>query len=348
VEVDVPAHRDEERAGGSRTPLSGAAPIAILDFLANAESVVQRLGEHTSVPDWVLARWLGREWVVLAGHGGHGLRPGDVLDRPSGVSQHLSRLASAWAADVVVDLTEGQMESVRRSVVEGEGVEHCDGLVAFPLWGCDGLFGAVCALPATAEEESELRGSEAMVRLTVELLTSVLGLDLDRSRLQRRLDAAESAALSDPMTGLGNRRSFERAVDREEARCARFGHRAGIMVLDLDGLKDTNDTWGHQAGDELLRRAGDTIRATLRSADQAFRIGGDEFALLLPEVTDEGLHGVYDRLGEALAAAGVAASVGSAIRQPAGNLQVCVREADAEMYERKRQRTGGGQSRRPH
>src|SRR5690606_24475810 len=148
----------------------------------------------------------------------------------------------------------------------------------------------------------ELRGDESMVRLTVELLTSVLGLDLDRSRLQRRLDAAESAALSDPMTGLGNRRAFERAVDREEARCARFGHRAGVVILDLDGLKAMNDTWGHDAGDDLLRRAGETIRNTLRSADQAFRIGGDEFAMLLPEVTADGLSGFHDRLAEALAA----------------------------------------------
>lgn len=324
----------------------GAAPIAILDFLANAESVVQRLGEHTCVTDWVLARWLGREWVVLAGHGGHGFLPGDVLDRPAGVSDHLSQLATVWAADVVVDLTEGRVEPVRGSV--DDGVEHCDGLVAFPLWGGDGLFGAVCALPATVQEEAELRAGEAMVRLTVELLTSVLGLDLDRSRLQRRLDAAESAALSDPMTGLGNRRAFERAVDLEEARCARFGHLAGIMILDLDGLKDTNDTWGHQAGDDLLRRAGETIRATLRTADQAFRIGGDEFAVLLPEVTEEGLEGLHDRLGRALATAGVAASVGCAIRRSTGNLQDCVRDADAEMYRRKRQRTGDGQRRRPH
>ena len=339
--VDVPAHRDEGRTLSALKPADGAAPLAIIDFLANAESVVQRLGEHTCVADWVLARWLGREWVVLAGHGGHGFLPGDVLDRPAGASEHLDRLASVWAADVVVDLTEGNVEPIRGSAGGGNLPEHCDGLVAFPLWGGDGLFGAVCALPASAEEELDLRTGEAMVRLTVELLTSVLGLDLDRSRLQRRLDAAESAALSDPMTGLGNRRAFERAVDREEARCARFGHRAGIMVLDLDGLKDMNDTWGHQAGDDLLGRAGETSRSTLRSAEQAFRIVGDEFALLLPEITDDGLNGLYGRLGEALAAAGVAASVGCAIRQPTGNLQACVREADAEMYERKRQRASG-------
>lgn len=336
--MDVPAHRDQGRALDALTPVAGAAPIAIIDFLANAESVVHRLGEHTCVTDWVLTRWLGDEWIVLAGHGRHAFRPGDLLDRPEGAAAHLSLLASSWTDDVVVDLTQGSVEPGRRIPPTGELPDRIDGLVAYPLWAGDGLFGAVCALPANAEEDAELRHTEAMVRLTVELLTSVLGLDLDRSRLQRRLDAAESAALSDPLTGLGNRRAFERAVDREEARCARFGHRAGIMVLDLDGLKAMNDTWGHDAGDDLLRRAGETIRATLRSADQAFRIGGDEYALLLPEVNADGLSGLQERLAEALAAAGVAASIGAAIRERTGSLHASVRAADAQMYERKRQR----------
>ena len=341
--MDVPGRLGEGRSLSA--PLEGVAPIAIIDFLANAESVVASLGEHTCVEDWILVRYLGDEWVVLAGHGRHGYRPGDVLDRPAGASEHLAALASVWADDVVVDLTEGAVEP-RRGQPPSEAPDDFDGLVAFPLWGGDGLFGAICALPVDAVEEVELRRNESMVRLTVELLTSVLGLDLDRSRLQRRLDAAESAALSDPMTGLGNRRAFERAVDREEARCARFGHRAGIVIIDLDGLKDMNDTWGHGAGDDLIRRAGEAIRNTLRSADQAFRIGGDEFALLLPEVTVDGLGGVRNRLSEAMAAAGVAASMGSAIREPAGSLHASVRAADAAMYESKRSRVmGPGRSR---
>jgi diguanylate cyclase (GGDEF)-like protein len=327
--------RDGGRPPSALAPSDGAAPIAIIDFLANAEAVVHRLGEHTCVADWVLARRLGDEWVVLAGHGGHGLLPGDVLSRPEGIADHLRDLAEAWTSDVVVDLTAGHVEPRHEPV----GAESLTGLVAFPLWGGDGLFGAVCALPADAEEEAALRATEAMVRLTVELLTSVLGLDLDRSRLQRRLDAAESAALSDALTSLGNRRAFDRAVEREEARCARFGHLAGVMVLDLDGLKDVNDTWGHAAGDDLIRRAAGAIRSTLRTADQAFRTGGDEFALLLPEVSEDGLDVLCERLADVLAAEGISASIGSALRRPAGNLHAVAREADQRMYERKRQRS---------
>jgi len=334
----VRARRDEGWALGT-APHERGAPIAIIDFLANAEAVVERLAGHTCVPDWVLVRRLRDEWIVLAGSGDHGFVPGDPLVRPPGVAEHLAACADAWTADVVVDLTQDHVEP---GSGRGSGVEPLAGVAAFPLWGSDGLFGAVCALPRDEAEEQGLRRTEPMVRLTVELLTSVLGLDLDRSRLQRRLDDAESAALSDALTTLGNRRAFDRALEREEARCARFGQRAGVMVLDLDGLKDVNDRDGHDAGDELLRRAARTIKSSLRTSDQAFRTGGDEFALLLPEVTEDGLVALCERLAEALEAAGVSASIGSALRATAtGDLRDVAREADARMYERKRARTGG-------
>lgn len=327
--------RDEGWALRALNRTDAAAPIAILDFLANAEGVVHRLSAHTCVDDWVLARRLGAEWIVLAASGDRGYRPGDALDRPDGVVTHLEALAAAWTADVVLDLDAGHVEP--QGVTD---VPDFDGISAFPLWGGDGLFGAICALPADEAAHAALRRSEPMVRLTVELLTSVLGLDLDRSRLQRRLDAAESAALTDPLTSLGNRRAFDRAIEREEARCARFGHLAGVVVLDLDGLKDVNDAWGHEAGDDLIRRAAAAIRATLRSADLAFRTGGDEFALLLPEIGDDGIDALCHRLGEQLSEAGVAASVGAAVRRPTGNLHAVAREADARMYARKRSRSG--------
>lgn len=327
--------RDQGRALGALAPTEGAAPIAILDFLANAEAAVHRLGEHTHVRDWVLTRRLGDEWVVLASQGGTTFRPGDVLDRPEGAAEHLAARAAEWTDDVVLDLDAGHVEPGEG----GGGVSDLPGIVAFPLWGGDGLFGAVCALPRDDDEAAALRATAPMVRLTVELLTSVLGLDLDRSRLQRRLDAAESAALSDALTSLGNRRAFDRSLQREEARCARFGHLAGVVVLDLDGLKAVNDSWGHEAGDEMIRRTARAIRSALRSADQAFRIGGDEFALLLPEMSEDGLETLRSRLVEALAAEGISASIGAAVRYPAGNLHAVAREADQRMYDQKRRRS---------
>lgn len=328
--------RDGGGPRGVRSPSRGSAPIAIIDFLTNAEVVVRHLGEQTCVPDWVLTRRVGDEWIVLAGHGEHGLRPGDALDERPGVAEHLSDLAARWEREVVVDLTAGEVRPESEHDVDVAGGPA--GIVAFPLWSGDGLFGAVCALPQGPGHEEALRRAEPTVTLTVELLSAVLVLDLDRSRLQRSLDAAESAALSDPLTSLGNRRAFDRALEKEEARCARFGHLAGVMILDLDRLKAVNDTLGHEAGDQLLRQAAAAIRSTLRSADQAFRTGGDEFALLLPEVTTGGLGGLRDRLADALAQGGVSASIGCAVRRPGGDLHLAAREADAAMYERKHSR----------
>ncbi len=332
---------DGGAARGALAPSEDYAPIAILDFLANAEAVVRRLGEQTAVPGWVLTRRFDDEWIVLAGHGDHGLRPGDPLDRPADAPARLAELAARWERELVVDLELGHIRPAPMRLLGPASDDlalDAAGLVPFPLWDGQGLYGTVCALPDGPDQEAALRRSVPLVHLAIELLGAVLVLDLDRSRMQRRLDAAESAALSDPLTGLGNRRAFDRAVEREEARCARFGHRAGVMILDLDGLKTVNDSSGHEAGDEMLQRAAATIRDTLRSADQAFRIGGDEFALLLPEVTVDGLDGLQHRITEALAEAGVSASIGSAIRRPGGDLRVSAGEADAVMYERKRAR----------
>ncbi len=322
------------RTTSPTVPTFDPAALAILDFLGTAEKVIARLGARTAVRDWVVARYLDDEWVVLAGGVAQGLRPGDDLANIPGAADALGARRAAWDGDTVVDLTTG--EPSRQQDDSPASAEEGSTLRAFPLWGDDELFGVVCALPASADQAAALEDAVAMVELSVELLTSVLVLDLDRNRLQRRLDAAESAALSDPLTDLGNRRAFDRAMDREEARCARFGHLAGVLVLDLDGLKALNDTLGHDAGDDLLRRAADTLRTTLRGADQAFRIGGDEFACLLPEVTAIRLDAVVGRLGAAFDAAGISVSVGSAIRRPNSDLRACARIADAAMYERKR------------
>ena len=207
-------------------------------------------------------------------------------------------------------------------------------LVSVPLSiGPDKPFGMVYgAGPRPHDDPDALHALQPVLGLLTSLLGTVLALDLDRSRLQRQVDAAESAALSDELTGLGNRRAFERAVANEQARCERFGHLAGIVMLDLDGLKETNDANGHAAGDDLLRRCADVLRDWVRDADQAFRVGGDEFAVLMPEVSADHLESVHERLHRAFADARVSASIGVSIRRSDGDLRDTVAEADAAMY----------------
>lgn len=88
-------------------------------------------------------------------------------------------------------------------------------------------------------------------------------------------------AATDPLTALYNRRFFEDQCDKELNRALRYNHHLAIVILDLHQFKEVNDRYGHPRGDALLRMAATTLRKSLRTSDYAFRIGGDEFALLL-------------------------------------------------------------------
>ena len=91
------------------------------------------------------------------------------------------------------------------------------------------------------------------------------------------------SAVTDPLTGLYNRRLFAEAFEKELNRARRYGLPLGLVILDLHRFKEVNDKYGHPRGDDVLRAAATTLRRALRTSDSAFRIGGDEFALLLPQ-----------------------------------------------------------------
>jgi diguanylate cyclase (GGDEF)-like protein len=94
-------------------------------------------------------------------------------------------------------------------------------------------------------------------------------------------------AVTDPLTGLYNRRLFGETFEKELNRARRYGLPLGLVILDLHRFKEVNDKYGHPRGDEVLRTAASTLKKTLRTSDSAFRIGGDEFALLLPQTDAE-------------------------------------------------------------
>ncbi len=90
-------------------------------------------------------------------------------------------------------------------------------------------------------------------------------------------------AVTDPLTGLYNRRLFDESLEKELNRARRYGQPLGLVILDLHRFKEVNDKYGHPRGDDVLRAAAATLKKALRTSDSAFRIGGDEFALLLPQ-----------------------------------------------------------------
>jgi diguanylate cyclase (GGDEF)-like protein len=103
-------------------------------------------------------------------------------------------------------------------------------------------------------------------------------------------------AATDALTGLYNRRHFDEYFEKELNRAKRYGQQLAVVILDLHKLKEVNDRHGHLQGDQVLQLAAGTLRKTLRASDFAFRIGGDEFALLLPQTDSEQANTLCRRL----------------------------------------------------
>ena len=171
-----------------------------------------------------------------------------------------------------------------------------------------------------------------------ELRSAYRELGATHAELQRE-------AFFDPLTGSLNRRAFEEGFGLEVAEAA-FG---SVAVIDVDGLKPVNDSYGHAAGDRMLRALVDRLQVELRPTDKLYRWGGDEFVLVMPRSQPDS---VRKRLREFLADAGgvaaepggervtLSASVGTAAFQGGDDLAAAITEADADMYEHKRARKG--------
>ncbi|WP_433389702.1 diguanylate cyclase [Micromonospora sp. KLBMP9576] len=113
-------------------------------------------------------------------------------------------------------------------------------------------------------------------------------------------EEAQRLSLTDPLTGLWNYRYLRESIRREVERASRFGRMLSVLALDLDRFKDVNDTHGHTAGDAVLAEFARRVRGEIREVDLAFRQGGEEFVLLLPETDARGAAIVAERLGAAI------------------------------------------------
>jgi diguanylate cyclase (GGDEF)-like protein len=153
----------------------------------------------------------------------------------------------------------------------------------------------------------------------------------------------EEKSRKDDLTGLSNRRHFGERLEEEVSRHSRYGGAFSVFMLDLDNFKHYNDTYGHPAGDALLSQTGKIIEGSIRDADHAFRYGGDEFAVILPEATSRDAYIVAERVRTGIAkgmeeqAIAVTASIGLA-NYPADGVVAdeIVRAADSALYHAKR------------
>ncbi len=162
-----------------------------------------------------------------------------------------------------------------------------------------------------------------------------------RRRFEEQL---QHMANHDPLTGLLNRRGFERELERQASLAGRYGTRGALLVLDLDEFKFVNDTLGHNAGDELIVATAQLLRERMRESDALARLGGDEFAIVLPEATREEASEVAESLLEQVRTArtlrrpsgmGITASLGIAMFEEGLSAEDVLVNADLAMYDAK-------------
>jgi diguanylate cyclase (GGDEF)-like protein len=177
------------------------------------------------------------------------------------------------------------------------------------------------------------------------LLAVALGVVVVSQR--RAAHALTKLACTDPLTGLANRREFMRALDAEISRTSRTGRPFAVVLLDVDGLKLINDRYGHRAGDRAIKRVANTLRVSRRATDTVGRIGGDEFAVLLPESDHatawlfleraRGLLAGHRRAGSIVVSAGVAQHP-----RDGHSVDALIDHADAALYGEKRRHSHAG------
>ncbi len=219
-------------------------------------------------------------------------------------------------------------------------------MAALPLIADDRTIGAVslysCSMPCFQDEHIRL----------LETISHIAG---DAISVALQHAEAEAHALTDPMTGLPNSRSLRSQFEKEVTRASRSSKRFQLLVMDLDGFKAVNDTYGHKIGDTMLRAIGGVINSQLREYDFLARYGGDEFVAIIPETDTEDTDGLHQRIADAVASfklevnpdsvANVGISLGSSSYPVNGeSLDALIEAADKAMYLAK----NGNRQRRSH
>jgi diguanylate cyclase (GGDEF)-like protein len=203
--------------------------------------------------------------------------------------------------------------------------------------------GSDTAAAAAAAKPAKPRSRAAAVRLNAEV--ERLAAELRGSR--ERIADLEATLDIDPLTETLNRRGFERELKRSLAYVKRYGATAALIYLDLDDFKPVNDRHGHAAGDAVLKAIAAALSARVRASDVVARIGGDEFAVLLWNISEQDARAKATALEAAAYAApvvwgsstlAVAASAGVTFCGPTDAVDEVLARADAAMYARKAKR----------
>lgn len=300
------------------------------DFERAGQAVLEFLHRRVGFSLWMVTRVQGEDFIILQSEGtGYGVNPGTVI---RWADSFCSRMVKGDGPRVAPD-----SDAVPAYFAAPAGRQFpVKAYIGVPITHADGrLFGTLCAIDPVRQPDAIVEEQE-LIELLASMLSAILDTELRLSEAVRRSEHLELEALVDPLTSLLNRRAWDRLLAREDERCRRYGHTATVFVIDLDQLKEVNDTAGHAAGDALLVRAATALREVVRDVDIVARLGGDEFGLIAVECDAADAELLLARLRSSLDARQVRASVGLSVREPTGGLKKAWEQADRLMYAQKR------------
>lgn len=302
------------------------------DFEAASRATLAYLHQRLGFDLWMMTRIEGSNCIVLqAENHGYNVEEGTVF-----------RWGDSFCSEMVLGRAPRvalRAQDVPLFAVSPIGQQAPIGAyIGVPLTSTDGsLFGTLCAIDPRPQKES-IRDELPLIEFLARLLGTVLIADLKAAKQARLLERSQQTARTDALTGLFNRHGWEQSIATEEARAKRYGSPACVLIVDLDGLKQINDTKGHVYGDALIRSASTSIRSAIRENDIIARIGGDEFAILGIECDAVGCEAIFKNVTDALLSNGISASVGKAQRDHRLGLFETIAAADRAMYVAKAKR----------
>ena len=302
-------------------------------FSLLARDTLRQLRARLGFALWIITRTEGENWIVLeAEDHGYGIPPRSVFRwTDSFCSRMVQGLGPQIAPDAVA-IPEYASAPIGKYTAIGA-------YIGVPLFGPNGsLFGTLCAIDPQPQPEA-IAAELPFIELAASMLSALLAGEFALAELARKNERLLTEVETDELTGLHNRRGWNRLLSIENERCRTFGHPAGIVIIDLDGMKQVNDRDGHAEGDTLIRSAAAILRLSPRNEDIVARLGGDEFGILLMEANEVECNTIAERLRISLTQAGIFASLGLASRDPTAGLIEAWERADNLMYMEKRGRS---------
>jgi diguanylate cyclase (GGDEF)-like protein/PAS domain S-box-containing protein len=265
-------------------------------------------------------------------------------------SRNLLERVAAWGSEAPCEQFVGPSDCLalkrgRAGITQPDSALHCQHAedftapyVCVPMVALNDTMGMLHLRQET--DSFPLEGAHLTFAKTI---AEQIALTLANLRLR---DTLRVQSIRDPLTGLFNRRYLEESLERELHRCSRKGAPLSVLMLDLDHFKRFNDSFGHDAGDAVLREWGGFLQARVRLEDIVCRFGGEEFAIVLPEVSLASVHEVAQRICEDARTLAVAhrnqtlgpmtVSVGCACFPAHGtSVEALLRTADQALYQAK-------------